>query len=267
MASNWVFLRGLVRESRHWEGFPEVFKESVRDVYVHPVDFPGVGLNFDKKCPATIAGIMEQVRSSYRRRLNDSDHPLFVVAISMGAMVTAEWMTKYPGEIQGAVLMNTSFSNLSPFYERLNPSSYTDLLEIFLKSDPLEREKTLLSRTTNLTANTEEVAERWAEYHNEYPMSKANTLRQLKAAATYKLPKEKPDSKILVLAGARDRLVDPKCSIEFAKRWGAEFDHHPNAGHDLTLDAADWVGQRIAAWFAKHWPELTPQEEIGSVPG
>lgn len=55
---------------------------------------------------------------------------------------------------------------------------------------------------------------------------------------------------LLVLAGARDRLVDPRCSRRLAQAWGAEFRLHPGAGHDLPLDDGAWVAAQVAAWLA-----------------
>jgi len=93
------------------------------------------------------------------------------------------------------------------------------------------------------------VLDDWVAWRREHPVSRANTLRQLVAAARYSAPQVRPAVPILVLGSAGDRLVDPRCSLELARRWGTAFAQHPDAGHDLPLDDAPWVADRVRAWL------------------
>jgi hypothetical protein len=54
---------------------------------------------------------------------------------------------------------------------------------------------------------------------------------------------------MLVLAGAGDTLVDPRCSSELAAHWGTELRMHPTAGHDLPLDDGAWVAHEVSRWL------------------
>jgi len=63
---------------------------------------------------------------------------------------------------------------------------------------------------------------------------------------------------LLLLAGVGDELVDPVCSRRLAEQWGVELRLHPSAGHDLPLDAADWVIAQVAAWH----PTLRSRETV-----
>jgi alpha-beta hydrolase superfamily lysophospholipase len=56
---------------------------------------------------------------------------------------------------------------------------------------------------------------------------------------------------VLVLNGAADRLVDPRCSRALAARWGAELHVHPHAGHDLPLDEPEWLVDRLVEWSTR----------------
>jgi hypothetical protein len=38
--------------------------------------------------------------------------------------------------------------------------------------------------------------------------------------------------------------------MEIARRWHCSIAIHPTAGHDLPLDAGDWVAKEILAWLA-----------------
>ena len=55
---------------------------------------------------------------------------------------------------------------------------------------------------------------------------------------------------MLLLNGAGDRLVDPRCSDRIAAAFGLPLHRHPRAGHDLPLDAPDWVAAEVAAFAA-----------------
>jgi hypothetical protein len=35
------------------------------------------------------------------------------------------------------------------------------------------------------------------------------------------------------------------------QQWQLELRTHPNAGHDLTLDAGDWVAMQLKDWQSK----------------
>jgi len=52
------------------------------------------------------------------------------------------------------------------------------------------------------------------------------------------------------LNGARDRLVDARCSERLAQAWQVELHTHPDAGHDLPLDDGEWVARQVAQWTA-----------------
>jgi pimeloyl-ACP methyl ester carboxylesterase len=70
------------------------------------------------------------------------------------------------------------------------------------------------------------------------------------AAARFSAP-EKPEVPLLILAGARDRMVWPGCSRRLARAWNADFALHPAAGHDLPLDDGDWVAKEVRHWLAR----------------
>jgi pimeloyl-ACP methyl ester carboxylesterase len=84
----------------------------------------------------------------------------------------------------------------------------------------------------------------------QHPVRLASAARLLAAASRFRLPAAEYWRPTLVLAGGGDRLVDPRCSRALAKAVGGVFQEHPTAGHDLPLDAPDWVIERVSAWQA-----------------
>jgi len=66
------------------------------------------------------------------------------------------------------------------------------------------------------------------------------------------------------LGRARDALVDARCSQALARAWGVPLAIHPDAGHDLPLDAGPWVVERVRAWAAA--PQSAPTRPPETAP-
>jgi hypothetical protein len=58
-----------------------------------------------------------------------------------------------------------------------------------------------------------------------------------------------PHDRVLLLRSLQDRLVNPVCSERMAEQWDWPVRTHPEAGHDLPLDDADWVIKQIQDWI------------------
>ena len=85
-------------------------------------------------------------------------------------------------------------------------------------------------------------------------MQAANALRQLLAAARFRAPARAPQRPVLVLTSRGDRLVHTSCSEALARAWGSPLARHPGAGHDLPLDAPDWVVAQVRQWVERLQP-------------
>ncbi len=246
--SDWVFLRGLTRESRHWGDFPALFAATVRGARVTPIDLPGNGRRCDRRSPTTVAAMAAWCRTEVRRR--GIPLPCRVFAMSLGAMVAIEWAAGHPDEVAGAVLVNTSLRPLNPLHHRLRLNKLPALFRTALLGRPgREREALVLRLTSAAGGDAGALLDRWTEISTSHPVSRGNALRQLLAAARYRAPPAAPAVPLLVLAGGRDALVDPECSRRLATAWGASFAEHPMAGHDLPLDDARWVAGQVRSWL------------------
>jgi pimeloyl-ACP methyl ester carboxylesterase len=174
--------------------------------------------------------------------------PYRLLAMSLGAMVAADWLGRHPAEIGACVLINTSLRPYARFYQRLRPIAYAPLLRLLL-THPDERtvERTILHLTSART-DEDRMLDSWVAWRRSHPVSSGNTLRQLLAAARYRARREAPRMPVLLLAGGRDRLVDPRCSQRLAAAWHCRLAVHPDAGHDLPLDDDAWVLHQIDGW-------------------
>lgn len=251
--STWILLRGLTRERRHWGDFPERLRLECGAAAVHAIDLPGNGSLNGQESPTQVADMARSCRTQLLER--GIAPPYFVLAMSLGAMVAVDWAMRQPEEIGGCVLINTSLRPFSPFYHRLKPRNYLPLINLLLQRDAESRESGVLHLTSSHAICPEKLAE-WADYARQNPVSPRNALRQLLAAVRYAAPAAKPAAPVLILTGAQDRLVDPRCSHRLAARWDTSFAEHPTAGHDLPLDDAVWVAQQVGRWAQRLAPQV-----------
>ncbi len=248
LGRHWVLLRGLARESAHWGAFVPLLKARFPNAQVTVLDLPGTGRSYRHKSPCSIAAITEQVRRD-AGEAGLLQRPVTLLAVSLGAMVGWEWLQRYPDEVCGAVLMNTSFANLSPFYQRLRWQSYGRFCALAMRRDVQRREQGIVRLVSNRQDQYAAIAEQWAKIQAGRPISFNNSLRQIIAAATYRPIHGKPKQPVLLLNGKGDRLVSPACSAAIQQKWQLELRSHPWAGHDLTTDDGDWVASQLQDWL------------------
>jgi pimeloyl-ACP methyl ester carboxylesterase len=250
IGSNWLLLRGLSREAAHWGDFPMLLQNGLSKARVHTLDLSGTGRFYQHTSPNRIEAITAQLR---QQALADGllEQPLTLLAYSLGGMVAWEWMKTYPEDINGAVLLNTSFANLSPFYQRLRWQSYYQFISLILKSNPCQREAAIIKLVSNRPDSEGKTTAAWADIQQQRPVSLPNTLRQIIAAANYRPDEQKPTQPILLLNSQQDRLVASACSKTIQARWQLELATHPWAGHDLSLDDPLWAVEKVKQWSAR----------------
>ena len=246
--STWIFLRGLTRESRHWGDFPAIFRRRFPEARICTPDLPGNGALNALESPLRVDEMAEDLRA--RLLAQGVPPPYRLLAMSLGAMVAVAWAARYPEEILGCVLINTSLRPFSPFYRRLRPANYPRLLKLALLGGSDEAWERTIFRLTSRQVSSDKVLNDWLAIRRERPVSTRNALRQLVAAARYRAPLAPPRTPILILNSRQDALVDASCSRALAARWHAFFAEHPTAGHDLPLDDGDWVAREVQRWCA-----------------
>lgn len=253
MAKNWILLRGLMREQRHWEDFPHRFRQHFPDDNLILADLPGFGSEDGETSPLSIAGITDRLRLRWHPWLRQG--PVHLLALSLGGMVAIDWASRHPRQLAGLVLINTSLAGFNPFYQRLRPQAYWPLLKWLLwQRDPQAQETAILRLTSQRFAEDPDILARWTRYARERPATRRNTLCQLLAALRYRPPSRPPSVPMLVLNGQGDRLVSPCCSQALAEAWRLPLRRHPIAGHDLSLDEPEWVCRQVAAWLTEGTP-------------
>ncbi len=244
----WIFLRGLMRDARHWGAFPAQFCLDFPDAVIVTLDFPGNGLLNQQTSLATVPAMVAYCRAELQRR--GIAPPYKVLAMSLGAMVAVAWADTAPQELQASVLINTSLKPYSPFWQRMQPRAWPSLLRMALTTpDTATAEAMILALTSQHPALSQAVLPDWICWRNSQPVSRANALRQLFAAARFQAPSQRPATRLLIVNSVGDALVDPRCSEALASAWQAPLCTHPTAGHDLPLDDGVWLAQQVRDWL------------------
>ncbi|SAK57089.1 Putative aminoacrylate hydrolase RutD [Caballeronia calidae] len=249
--SQWILLRGLTREARHWDAFEAALAAHGlvgADEHAVCIDLPGNGAEHAYASPRSVLAMMDFVRA--RAAALNVRLPCRVLAMSLGAMVATAWAQHHADDIERLVLINTSMRPFARMHERLRPAAWPMLARIAMNWPQPERCETLIYRLTCNRADTRDAdITQWTGLRRTHGASASNALRQLAAAARFRASCDAPRCPVLLLSSAADRLVDPVCSVRIASRWRASHAVHPWAGHDLPHDDAQWTCRSIAAWL------------------
>lgn len=248
---SWILLRGLVREQRHWGRFPDVLQACLPDDEIILFDFAGNGQRNKEKSATTVDDMVNDIRSSVT---HSHDQPVYIIALSMGAMVAIEWLNQHPEECARAVLISTSLHGLNPFYQRIIPTNYPTIIKsLIIPEDIRQKERRILTMVSNIITNdpikSNDIVNHWVDYAQQSPVSAINGIRQLIAAMRFRVPDQQPEVPMLILRSMADHMVSPECSATLSKYWNLPIETHDSAGHDIPLDDAEWVCEKIIQWL------------------
>lgn len=239
---HWILLRGLARESAHWGGFIDELARARPDDRFHTPDLYGTGRHHRRRAPLSIAA----TRARLQQDCAGIPAPFGLIGLSMGAMVAMDW-AGVSDECRALVLMSPS-SGLSPVHQRLRLSAWRVLLPLLMSGDRDNTEETILQLTSNRDIRPE-VRSLWLAIQRQRPALRTNALRQLWAASRFRPPRCRRDLPALILASRADRLVDWRCSDLLSRSMQWPLALHASAGHDLPLDASQWVVGQISRHF------------------
>ena len=251
----WVVLRGLSREKRQWGSFPELLEQSRPSMKVLRLDLPGIASARDRMAPFSVKKMVDDLRARLMTEERVLD-PSFsgrwgVLGVSLGGMVALDWSYRYPHDFGAAVVVNSSAGNLTLPQLRLRPKNIPTLIKAARTPDLVERELIVLRMNTTHHGENREIAKRWAHYRQQAPVARSTLLRQLIAGFRFQCPPSVRTPTLLV-SGAKDRFVSPLCTKRLAERLSVPHVQHPTAGHDLPLDAPEWLVKQMLEFEVTH---------------
>ncbi|WP_041521584.1 alpha/beta fold hydrolase [Gilvimarinus agarilyticus] len=241
---HWVLLRGLGRESAHWGAFSAQCEAQLGEPFLC-LDVPGSGVHYGQVSPDTIGAMREFVQAQLAKKL-PPDAPIAIVGLSMGGMLALDWALAEPQRVRRLVLINSS-SRLSPFWHRLRWRNWGSVAVALFDRRIPRCERRILRMVSNSAANRDALLRKWVTIQTRRPVSKSNLRRQLHAASCYQV-NQAPTPATLVLTSRADQMVSWHCSEALARYLQADMAIHPSAGHDLPVDAPEWVLDQIQQW-------------------
>ena len=237
-----ILLRGLAREAGHWLDFPAQLQAVLGDAcQLQLIDLPGCGQWHQQPALTSIAATTDAVRSQL-----PSDEPVYLLGISMGGMIALDWAQRFPQQVRGLALINSSAGD-QPLHWRLRPRAWP-LLILALLLPMAWREALVLRQVSNNRTHYRIHLQAWLHIQQQHPVSRRSIVRMLTAAARFR-PANHCTVPGLVLASEGDRFVSPQASRELAARFGWPIHTHPSAGHDLPLDDPQWLCTQICHWL------------------
>ena len=244
-----VLLRGLARETKHWGQFETALSESNFCKKIILCDLPGMGIYHKSSAPSSINKIVSFLKKNHHRTFQKEEN-LFLLGLSLGGMVAFEYLRQNPKLFEKAAIINSSFRGLSPIYERVRPPALLKLLKIMAEKEPSKREEKILPLISNFHTDDQEVLQHYIEICTKRPVKISNVISQLVAASRYQFSLNTPiQTKGLVLCSREDRLVNVRCSHALGKALGWPVSEHSLAGHDLPLDAPEWILEEISKFI------------------
>ena len=243
-----ILLRGLAREAAHWHSFPEQLQAALgAQCQLHLIDFPGCGKYYQRPALHSIDAMTGHARNEGNvPAVLASGEPVFIIGISMGGMVALDWAQRFPQEIKGIVLINSSAGD-QPLFWRLQPAAWPNVL-LALLLPARQREARVLRMVSNDSAAYQKNLQQWLDIQQQRPITRVTILKMLRAAANFR-PRKECSVKGLVLTSRGDRMVAPRASEAIAQTFQWPLIDHPHAGHDLPMDDARWVVQELQRWI------------------
>lgn len=246
----WLLLRGLAREQRHWGEFPSIFEQVVPDATTYFLDHPGAGTEIHRASPLSVEAVAADLRERWLAMKGATNEPWGLLAISFGGMVAQQWAGDHPEDFERVVLINTSAANLSVPWKRLDYRQIPGVISALLERDREKRENKILRMTTRLNPDLKRIASEWSSYQVDRPIPRSTALRQLFAATRFKAP-TKISTNLLLVSGGGDPFTDPSCPQRLSDHYQAPLVKHPNAGHDMSVDAPKWLAEQVRDWIAR----------------
>ena len=241
--ARWVLLRGLGRESAHWFDFKTQLEAVSDDVLA--LDLPGFGVRNGEKAPITIANTTDKVRDEFLK-LKSHHKDWSLMGISLGGMVALDWAARYPLDFQSAAVINTSSKDAGPLWQRLTVFGFYKILQSLTKGRNIrEKERAILEMVSNLRNKDEELLDQLTAIAEKRPISIQNISRQLIASSNFMAPSS-VKIPLLMLASLKDNMVDSRCTKLLSERLEAVAKYHPDGGHELAMDDAEWVVNQLS---------------------
>ena len=255
-------LRGIGRESGHWGNtFTTYVRAQIPDAQFVLMNLPGAGTYHQERALPTVEKMADFLRAQHKPMIDSLPGKKIIVATSLAGNVALEWITEYPTDFQGAVLLSTSLKGVCQSKHRVQAKAKADFVNIFLIKDLATREKAFLEINSNLNVHNDSLLNAWVAVQTERPVSKGALLKQTMAGMVYQPPHEKPAIPVLVVGSSADKIVHEQCLTQVSEQLDSDLYLHPSAGHGIPVDAPLWLADTMSYWVKQEIVPMPPRTE------
>jgi|GEM_PF-3326877 len=241
-----VLVRGLLRESGHWQDMVDALVDALPELVIITPNVPGNGELYHEPSPTRIEDMLAPVLA----QLPNECERYHLVAISMGSMLASHWAHTLPGQVASLTLINPSFSRYSPFWQRINLVALTSVGVASLRgSDAFQ--KSIIEWTSPASIHQPDVIKHHIRLARNHPVSARNATRQLWAAAHFEGQRIPPPCPTQIIVSTEDKLVDSRCGEAIAQAWQVEIIRFECDAHDLPLAKPHALSRHLLHWLAK----------------
>jgi alpha-beta hydrolase superfamily lysophospholipase len=217
-------------------------REKFPEDTIELIDLPGNGERNQDSSPASVSEFVADLRA--RSELVKKGERFHILSISLGGMITVEWMRQFPHEVIRSYVMCTSSAGFSPARDRYMLPNYLPTAKVLVAKDEVAREEIVLAMTVNSQERRAAEFMALSAYSQKHPLKTSNLVKQIFAASQYRFPKQAPGDVVLI-GSHGDKLVSPRCTLSIGKAWGLPVQMHPWSGHDVALDDPQWLLERL----------------------
>lgn len=255
---NVFLLRGIGREAGHWgRTYPDLLKYHFPNAQIKLMDLPGAGKYHAQPALPTVEKMADFLRHEYLPQIDSLPGKKVIVATSLAGNVALEWITTYPHDFDGAILLSTSLKGICKSKYRVKPSAKRQFVSIFLTKDIAEREKAFLSINSNLNTENDSLLIAWQGIQGLRPVSQGALLKQTVAGMIYRPGKNERQTPILLIGSKADKIVDESCFHKVAAAINSDLILHETAGHGIPIDVPHWLADTTSYWIEE---EVMPRE-------
>lgn len=260
-------LRGIGREAGHWgDAYPRFLKSHFPTADVIFMDLPGAGKYHQQPALPTVEKMADFLRTEYFPQIDSLPGKKVIIATSLAGNVALEWITQYPCDFDGAILLSTSLKGVCKSKHRVKPAAKKEFVSIFLTNDVAEREKAFLSINSNLNIGNDSLLTAWQGIQKERPVRQGALLKQTVAGMIYQPKKSQRVIPILLIGSKADKIVDEKCLHQVADAIKSDLILHETAGHGIPVDVPHWLADTTSYWITQEVIPHVDEKEVTSIP-
>ncbi len=258
-------LRGIGRESAHWGNtFTDHVRSNLPEAKFILMDLPGAGKYHQQSALPTVEKMADFLREQHLDQVRQGDTYNILVATSLAGNVAFEWITQYPGDFDGAVLLSTSLKGVCKGKQRVQADAKKQFVDIFLTNDLREREAAFLSINSNANIGNDSLLTAWVNIQRQRPVTKNALMKQTVAGMLYK-PSSSPEIPVLLVGSKGDKIVADECFRQIANAYHFDLILHETAGHGIPIDAPMWLADTTSVW-ASEVIDNSPVKHVDTIP-